>query len=112
MKAKYIRTTENKVVPTSTLTKCPDPRFPLGWFNSNGAPIVSSMESDDPIDLVDIGVGVDAKGERHVIPKENLRNLHLGKGEKAFGGVWTESGMDFVLQAFDNGGLKLLHESV
>lgn len=109
---KYIRTTDNKVVSTSTLTKCQDPRFPHGWFNSNGAPIVSAMESDDPIDLVDLGVGVDANGTRHVIPKEMLRELCLFKGEKAFGGVWTESGMDFVLQAFDNGEFKLIHESV
>lgn len=109
---KYIRTTDNKVVSTSTLTKCQDPRFPNGWFNPNGAPIVSAMESDDPIDLVDLGVGVDANGARHVIPKEMLRDLYLFKGEKAFGGVWTESGMDFVLQAFDNGEFKLIHESV
>lgn len=109
---RYIRTTDNMVVPTNTLTKCQDPRFPSGWFNHNGAPIVSTMESDDPLDLVDIGVGIDADGTRHVITKEMLRDLHLGRGEKAFGGVWTESGMDFVLRVFDNGGFRLLHESV
>ena len=84
----------------------------VGGRHSNGAPVVSVMESDDPIDLVDLGVGVDANGTRHVIPKEMLRDLYLFKGEKAFGGVWTESGMDFVLQAFDNGEFKLIHESV
>lgn len=49
---KYIRT-EDRIYKTDGLTKCEDARFPNGWFNGNGAPLVAKKEADNIAELCD-----------------------------------------------------------